>query len=417
MFIKCLGGCREVGKNAFLIKGKKERILLDYGVDVETGTLPLDPGKVDHAFLAHAHLDHTGGSAVLMKTEKPPQVYATAVTFDLTHLLLKDSLKIARLNGQEEHYTEMDIRRLKKQENMINYGKQVKTSEMIIDVHDAGHIPGSCLFVVNVGGKRVLYTSDFGIRKSRLLDGTNIKQIKNIDVAVMECTYSSRNHPDRVESEKKLFNFVNDTVMNDGIALIPAFAVGRSAEVLMVLNSFNPKFPIYLDGMAKKATEITLKYPEFLRDHKELERAVQNVRFIRNDKDRKEALKKPCAIITTGGCISGGPAVYYIKRLWDNPLNSLTFTGYQIPKTGGRYLLDTGRFVTEEMDLKLKMSINALDFSGHCGRDNLFEFVKVVRPKRVVAIHGDNCQRFATEVRGRFGIDAIAPKNGDEIEI
>ena len=418
MIIKCLGGCREVGKNAFLIKGQKENILLDYGVEVETGTLPIDPGQVDHAFIAHAHLDHTGGTAVLMKQKTPPQIYSTSVTFEMIPMLLKDSLKIARLKGHEQHYTEMDIRRMKKYQNNVMFGDSIQTKETTVDIHDSGHIPGSFIPIVNIQGKRILYTSDFGMSDSRLLTGTKIKELKNIDVAIMECTYSNKNHPDRKETEKKLYELARDTIENGGTALIPAFAVGRSAEVITALNSFKPKFPIYLDGMAKQATEITLNHPQFLRNAKELAAAVKKVNFIKNHEDRKDALKSPCAIVTTGGCIDGGPAVHYIKRLWDKPENTMIFTGYQIPKTAGRYLLDTGRYVSEEMDLKFKMAIHSLDFSGHAGRDELFEFVKVVRPKKVIAIHGDNCQRFATEIRGRFeDVEAVAPKNGDEFEL
>ena len=284
-------------------------------------------------------------------------------------------------------------------------------------MHDAGHVPGSCLFVVHIGGKRILYTSDFGMQDTRLLKGAKIKDLKNIDVAIMECTYSSKNHPERKDTEKKLYDLINETILNEGIALVPVFAVGRAAEVLMVLNHFKPKFKIYLDGMAKAATEIALKHPEFLRDKKALKDALENVTMIRTPEDRKKALKEPCAIVTTGGCIDGGPAVHYIKHMWDKSENSLIFTGFQIPQTAGRYLLDTGRFVNDEMDLKLKMAVHQLDFSAHAGRDDLFDFIKEVRPKRVVAIHGENCQRFATEVRGRFAIDAEAPKIGDEIEI
>ena len=192
--------------------------------------------------------------------------------------------------------------------------------------------------------------------------------------------------------------------------------VGRAAELLMVLNSFKADFPIYLDGMAKTATEISLKYPEFLRDSKALRKAFKNVRLVTSDEERKKLLKKPCAILTSSGMLEGGPSVRYVKSLYSNPESSIIFTGFLIPRTAGRYLVDTGRFVNEGFDLKIKMGIYRLDFSAHTGRSDLFEFVKKVNPEKTVCIHGDNCERFATELRGR-GFDAVAPNIGDVINI
>jgi Cft2 family RNA processing exonuclease len=92
------------------------------------------------------------------------------------------------------------------------------------------------------------------------------------------------------------------------------------------------------------------------------------------------------------------------------------FTGFQIPRTAGRYLLDTGRYVADEVDLAVKMAIHSLDFSAHSGRTQLLEFVNKIRPKNVICMHGDYCERFATELKGRFGIETVAPKTGDVLK-
>ena len=184
----------------------------------------------------------------------------------------------------------------------------------------------------------------------------------------------------------------------------------------MVLNSFKADFPIYLDGMAKAATEISLKYPEFLRDAKALRKAFSSVKLVGSDEERKKIVRKPCAILTSSGMLEGGPSVRDVKSLYNSPESSIIFTGFLIPRTAGRYLIDTGRFVTEGFDLKIKMGIYRMDFSAHTGRSDLFEFVKKINPEKTVCIHGDNCERFATELRGR-GFDAIAPNIGDVINV
>lgn len=412
MQIKCLGGFREVGRNAVLIENK-EKIVFDYGVKVETAELPIlcDP---DVVLLAHAHLDHSGAIPILYRKKQPP-VYSTVATFDLTHLILKDSMKVSRLKGYPQRFTEKELNKTKENEARVTYGQQIETNHATIDVYDAGHIPGSCVFLLDTGKKRILYTSDFNLRETRLLSGAKINA-KNIDVLLIESTYASKDHPPRIETEKEFYKTIKGTILNDGIALLPSFAVGRAAEILMILDKYKPDFPVYLDGMAKQATEIALRYPEFIKDAKALGRALRKVDMIYSNVDRNHALKEPCAIITTGGCLEGGPVVHYIKKLYTETNSSLIFTGFQIPKTAGRYLLDTGRYVTEGLDLKVKMNIKFFDFSAHAGRKELFDFVHKLNPKKVICMHGEHCQRFAQELRSR-GFDASAPKNGDEIKI
>jgi putative mRNA 3-end processing factor len=413
MKIRCLGGFREVGKNAVLIEGK-ENILFDYGVKVETSEAPLKPRKVDALVLNHAHLDHVGSAPKLFRKLKL-NAFSTITTFELAHLLLRDSLKIAGYENLKKPFSRRDIEKMKRGEIRITYGQKFETENYSFEIFNAGHIPGSFCCLLDTGKKRILYTSDFNTNDTRLLKGAEIK-VKDIDLLIMESTYSNRDHPPRKETEKKFFEAVEGTVANEGVAVIPSFAVGRSAEILMVLDAFNPDFPVYLDGMARTATEISLDYPEFLRDPKALRRALKNVRMIESDNERKNIIKKPCAIVTTSGLLEGGPSVRYVKSLYNSPESSIIFTGFLIPKTAGRYLVDTGRFVTEGFDLKIKMNIQKFDFSAHLGRTDLFNFVNKIRPEKIICMHGDYCERFATELRGR-GFDATAPKNGDVVTL
>ncbi len=415
MIIKCFGGFREVGRNAVLLQTRQGRLLLDYGLKVETGETPV-PTAADAAVICHPHLDHIGSLPALFR-KGSMDVYATAATIDQGRLLLKDSIKIARLKGRPEIFSFRELDLMAKQENRITYGQRLEIGPFGLDVHDAGHIPGSIMALVEAEGKRILYTSDFNTLPTRLLNGAQVSGLKDIDVLMMENTYSNRDHPPRNETEKKLIETVQNTISNGGIALIPVFAVGRAAEILMVLHSAKPDYPIYIDGMAREATDIILHYPELLRDPTALKRAMDKVIPLYSDDERRDAIKKPCAIVTTGGCLDGGPGVMYMRHLYGRPECGLLFTGFQIPRTAGRYLLDTGRFVMEDVDLAVKMNIQTFDFSAHAGRTQLLDFVKNIRPKQVVCMHGDYCDRFATELKSRFGIDAIAPHIGDEIKL
>jgi len=416
MIIKMLGGCREVGRSAIELQGEKN-FILDYGIDPDEPKVPIAPKKADAVFLSHSHLDHCGLLPSLVRKFGCPS-YLTPVSADITKLLLLDSIKIARINQKPSFFNKRDIDFMKRHEEYVTFGQEIDIGKSTVKFISSGHIPGSFFTLVESEGKRILYTSDFNTNNTRLLKGADARQLKNIDVLITESTYSSRDHPVRNQVENNFMEAIKNSVYNDGVALIPSFAVGRAAELLLVIDSFNPDFPVYLDGMAKKATQIDLNYPEFLRDHKALQRAYDNVTPIGSSMERKKIVKNPCAIVTTGGCLDGGPVVQYLRHLWNDEKSSLNFTGFQIPGTAGRYLLDSGHYVTEDgMDLKLKMKINHFDFSAHSGRTDLFEFIKNVKPSKVLCVHGDNCQRFATEIRGRFGIPASAPKNGDKIKV
>jgi len=412
--LHCLGGGLEVGRNAFLLESKTN-LMLDYGMHVEDGAAPLKPPtKVDALFISHGHLDHFGFSPGLHKTTHC-KVYGTAPTYDFANLLLRDSLKIAQIKQRPLHFGPGDIMAMNKDFTKIHYGDEIKIGDMKIETWDAGHLPGSCIFVVTVAGKKIMYTGDFNAADVRLIRGARY-DVKDIDTVIMENTYSSRDHPPRAEQEKEMVKVIKATCESGGIALLPTFSY-RAPELLMILHHYGINFPVYLDGMAKDATSISLEYPEYIRDHKALRAATENAIPLFATEERNNAMKEPGVIVTTGGAMEGGPIVHYMKQLYGKENCSLIFTGYQIPKTASRYLSDTGRFVLGAIDFKVKMPIHRFDFSSHAGRDELMKFLQKVRPEKAVMIHGDYCEKFATEMKGRFGIQTYAPKIGDVIKL
>jgi len=416
MKLQCLGGFREVGRNAMFIEAADRKVMLDYGSKVETGENPRAPkGKVDALFVTHGHLDHLGNAPPLYR-ESRCKVYMTAPTSDYTDLLLHDSLKVAKLKGYPIRFSPADILNLQKSIQKVNYGDEIKIGPKTkVEIWDAGHMPGSCIYVVNSGGKKVLYTGDFKLDPQRVVHGARYDS-KNINTVIMETTYGSREHPDRKEQEKQLYAAIKETVEEGGIALLPIFAV-RAPEILMILDQFGANWPIYLDGMAKAATNIAMSHPEFTKDTDKLHSAIENAIPLYENEERNNAMREPGVILTTGAAMEGGPIVHYMKTLYPREDCSILFTGYQIPKTAGRYLLDTGQYILGAINMKVKMKIQSFDFSSHAGRSELIKFVQKIRPEKVVCVHGEYCEKFATEIKSRFGIDAIAPKDGDVIKL
>lgn len=410
-----LGGFREVGRSAVLVDTGTEKILLDYGnkINVKPTEYPKEVnGKLDAVLLTHSHLDHCGAIPIIYHQGQKCSFYGTEINKPMSKMLLFDSWKISMYEGEEEKYTKKDIKIALKHFKPVQYRKPFKIGKTRITFFDAGHIPGSAMILLETSSKRILYTGDFMLSDSRLVKGADMK-IPNSDVLITESTYSDREHSDRLKEERKMIETINETVANNGIALISCFAIARTQEVILTLDEYEVKGNIYLDGMSMKATRIIDSYPQLQREYNQVKKALNrlNVRFITNPSIRKKAIKRPSIIITTSGMLTGGPVASYIEKLYDRDDSTLILTGFQVPGTEGALLLKTGRYIHQDLDLKMDMSVRKFDFSSHAPRSELFQFARQINPEKIFCVHGDNTIRFAKELRHEYGFDAISPKD------
>ncbi|MCS7093999.1 MAG: MBL fold metallo-hydrolase [Candidatus Aenigmarchaeota archaeon] len=407
MMISFLGAMSCVGASGILVESKGTRLVLDYGTKPRE-TPPKFPLPVENptaVLLSHAHLDHSGALPILTKKYSTP-VYSLDINKELVELLLEDSIKVSREEGYELPFSSFDVERTVKNFVDVRYNKKIKIGNFDVTFFDAGHIPGSSMIFLESEKTNLLYTGDFNVNSTRLIEGCekDLPKVKNL---IIESTYSDRDHPERVREEKEMVRIVDETVSNGEPVLIAAFAVGRSQEVLLILYSYGINYPVYLDGMAKKATTIINKYKNLLRDENSFEEALDFVTFV-EPKNRKKLIKQPCVIITTSGMLNGGPVTYYLKKLHKREKSSLILTGWQIENTPGRILLETGKFIDGKEEFEVKMNVNRLDFSAHAGRKELFNFIEKLNPDKIFCIHGDHTQEFAEELRNK-GFEAFAP--------
>lgn len=409
--ITFLGGAREVGKNGFLVEGSDARVLLDFGLQLtEPVTFPDKPGHVDALLLSHAHLDHSGGIPYIYR-KNPFALYGVDVTFDVMRLLLYDSIKVNELKGLPQKYSDADVDDVEGSEIAVHYGKERKLGGgCSATFYDAGHIPGSAGILVESDGKRIFYSGDTKMRDTLLLSGA---EYPKADVLVSEATYGDRMHPGRKEAVKDFLDKAEDTCRRGGTAVVPAFAVGRSQEVLMMLDSID--YPVFLDGMAKTVTRIFLSYPEYLRDADLLQKAASNARWVEDWRTRRQVMKEPCVIVTTAGMLTGGPALHYLSKLGKNKANSVLLTGYQVEGTNGRLLLEEGYVIDAQKKKKMKVSaeVAQYDFSAHSGQKALVEMASKVSPEKIFLVHGqmECCEALSEKLSGKY--DVVIPKNGD----
>jgi putative mRNA 3-end processing factor len=412
--IKFLGACREVGRSGFQVTIGKDRFLLDYGYEVQHGTVPIEPEMpLSGVFVSHAHIDHSGMIPNLYRKGYEGHVYTTEATSAIMEILLRDSIKVQKKRGEQTHFLPKDIEKTMLMNKTLDYGKPVSFRDSKATLLDAGHIPGASGVLIEGSGKKILYTGDIKFEGTRLVGGARL-DVKGLDALLIESTYSYKDHPDREELVDKLREICQETIYNNGFVVIPSFAVGRTQELLVMLYDLG--FPIHLDGMGIEVGEVMLQNRKFLKDPKGLQKAFSRAHKVHGFKDRKNVLDKPGIIICTAGMMNGGPIHYYMQKLHDRENCTLCLTGFQVPGTVGRALMDTGRYVNEGVDVAPKMRMEFMDFSAHTDRDHIIGFIKRNRPKKVFLIHGDRTEEFADEIR-KMGFDAEAPKNGDTATI
>ncbi len=420
MKLSFFGGAGEVGRSAFLVDTGNEKILLDYGlkVDASPPTFPQSvTQKLDAVILSHGHFDHIGGVPVLFAKGQNCPVFGTEITSHFSRVLLNDSLKIASQEGYKLGYNSEHIKKTIKQFRPVEFRRNFNIGKTKVTPYDAGHISGSIMPRLE-NEKSVLYTGDFKTEDTRLMKGADLN-IEGVDALITETTYSDREHPNRIEEERKFVDFVNGTLDNGGVSLVACFAISRTQELLLVLDEYDINYPIYIDGMAWEITKIINSYPELQREYQMVEKVLQrtDAQPVGNPSRRKKIIKEPCIIISGSGMLSGGPMAYYLKKLHDSEESSLSLTGFQVSGTPGSQLLETGRFNNGEIDVKLKMRYRKFDFSSHASRSEIFKLIKKINPEKIFCVHGDKTEVFSEELKREHGLDAFAPLNGRSYEL
>ena len=448
--ITTLGCCREVGRAAFVLSTADTRILIDCGDKPGSDDVPylqvpeaLGSGahSIDAVVLTHAHLDHSALIPLLFKYGYDGPVYTTEPTRDLMGLLQLDYLDVAAKEGRAPPYESEMVRETIKHTIPVEYGDVTDIApDVKLTFHNAGHILGSAVshFHIGNGLYNVAFTGDIHYSGTRLLNSA-VNDFPRVETLVMESTYGGRNdyQTDQGDAERALIELVKKTHDRGGKVLIPAFAVGRSQEIMLVLEEAMregkiPEMPIHLDGMIWEATAIHTTYPEYLNDDlrsrifhtDENPFLAEQFNHIDEGEDERQEVASgdPCIILSTSGMVTGGPIMSWLELLGPDPDTTMIFVGYQAHGTLGRRIQNGWDEVPMNGDggrsrhLKLQFDVETVDgFSGHADRNGLMNFVRTMnpRPEKVLCVHGDerSVQDLSSALYHEFNIRTFAPKN------
>ena len=412
MKVTTLGAAKEVGRSAFLINSNNTNILLDYGVLLKREPvfpIHVKPKEIDAVVITHAHLDHSGFVPFLfLNTDSKVKALATLPTFELSQLLIQDMIKISGFYLPFEY---PDLMNMLNHSINLDYRTKFGIRDVNITLFESGHVLGGSTVIVEAEGKRIFYTGDINTRGSKVLRPADL-DVGEIDLLIIESTYSQAEQVPRDQSEKELVKHALEVVERKGILFIPAFSVERAQEIACVLKAYDFPYKIAMDGMALKANQIMLKHPKFLRDPEVFKRSIEEVQSITSWDRRKRVIKEPGVIISPAGMLVGGSGVFYLQELSKNELNSIALVSFQGEGTPGRLLLDKRQVTFGGNTIKCLAEINRFEFSGHNSRKELFEILdKVKGNPSVLTVHGDNiaCTKFAEEINEKYGFKANAP--------
>ena len=412
MELEFLGGAGEVGRSSVLLQ-TDSAIMLDCGLkihDEQTYPMP-SPVPLDAVVISHPHLDHCGFLPSLFDSYEP-EVIGTPPTRALCELLLEDSAKIILEKAGTLPYKRSSYKHAMDAFRPIGYHFRKMVNDTAITLFDAGHVPGSSSVLLEYGGKRIVYSGDFKLAPTRMHKSAELHS--GVDVLIVESTYVTREHPRRQDLEIQLVQRCDEVLANGGNVLLPAFAIGRTQELVRVLRAHRPDYPIWLDGMGVKAADIVLRHPAYISEPAKFRRDFEACHVVRDSRERKNVLSEPSIIICTAGMLQGGPALGYLLSL--NEQSEIIFTGYCVEGTNGYNLLQSGFVEKDGEKVYPSTPVKYLDFSAHAGRADLFKFVEKANPKKVFCVHGDSCQKFADEL-SLEGFEAYAPKMGDKFTL
>ena len=436
------------GSNYYLETKAGTKFLVDCGLfqgeELEAKNydeLPYNPKELDFALITHSHMDHMGRIPLLAKKGFDKKIHVTEPTAGFAEIFLTDSCKIlandAKDNGRQKLYEQEDVQKAVSLLETHCYCKKFNPStDVTATFFDAGHILGSSFILIEADGKKIVFSGDLGNPPVPILRDTDA--FPEADYAVLESTYGDKNHDRKEERKNQLERIIEETISNEGVLLMPSFAMERTQEILYELNDLinNGKItdiPIYIDSpLAIKATKIYREYPDYFdKEAKEILLSgddffnFKGLTFIDNFEQSKALQIKvePKVIIAGSGMSNGGRIVLHEKRFLPEKSTSLAIVGFQVKGTLGRSLKEGAKNIEimgEPVPVRAKIH-EIGSYSAHADQQRLTYWIKQGAGKlqSVFLVHGEEEPKNALmhKIQDETGIKTIIPKPLESFEL
>lgn len=421
MQVTILGGGNEVGASCLYIEIAGTKLLIDAGMRMHSDNplpaLGLLEGvsDVDVILVTHAHADHIGALPVVHALYPNTPIYTTPPTVDLMKIMMKDAYKLLEQRCWETNvlppYTEEQVHDLLQSLLLFPANGELKVGNVRIKSYRAGHILGAVMFLIEGDGEKLFVTGDLSFKAGRTIHGAEVPHGIRPDVLIMESTYGNRTHTDRHTEEKRLAQDVAEVITHGGFALIPAFALGRAQEILLILQDYMekgliPEFPIYVDGLVTPVSRVYNAYPHYVKGPVAYRIKNNGDAFLTEGrckavqpKERDMILQgKPGCIIASSGMLIGGASSWYAQRLVTEEKNAIFITGYQDEESPGKKLLHIANGIEDKLELDgtsyaVNCRIGKYGLSAHADASEMNRFVQTLQPTYTLLVHGDDTAR------------------------
>ena len=454
-----IGADHEVTGSCHYVEACGKRFLVDCGMEqgkdvFENVEIPVPASQIDYVLLTHAHIDHSGLLPLLFKNGFRGEIISTFATSDLCSIMLRDSAHIqefeaewrnrkGRRAGKEEFvplYTMDDALGAVELFHPCDYNQKIELAEGIsIRFTDVGHLLGSAsieIWITEDGvSKKIVFSGDIGNTNQPLIKDP--EYLSEADYVVMESTYGDRTHGERPDYVTELANIIQETFDRGGNVVIPAFAVGRTQEMLYFIREIKERglvtghgcFKVFVDSpLAIEATNVFNKNFRACFDEDAMKLINAGINPIKFDglnlavsSDESRAINfdmEPKVIISASGMCDAGRIKHHLKHnLWRKECTVL-FVGYQGAGTLGRALTEGANYVKLFGEtIEVQAEIRKLSgISGHADKNGLLEWVNhfTPKPQKVFVVHGEDlvCESFVKCLKEEHGLDAEAPFSG-----
>jgi metallo-beta-lactamase family protein len=462
------GAAGTVTGSMHLVESGGKRFLLDCGLyqgrrrdaDAKNRTLPFPGDSIDAVVLSHAHIDHSGNLPTLVRNGFSGPIYTTPATADLCNWMLRDTAHIQEKDAEflnkrrdkrkamgienghaEPLYTMADAERTLPLFRPVPYHEPRElTAGLRYEAYDAGHILGSSCVVMHeasAGGElRVAFSGDVGRPNLPII--RDPETMPAVDYLIMESTYGGRLHKNLDHVINKLEAVVKRTAARGGRIIVPAFAVGRTQQLVLLLHQLTdekriPNIPIFVDSpLAANVTAVHRDHPECFDaetgaylDHHEDPFGFRRLQYLRDAEESKRLndLHGPFVVISASGMAEQGRILHHLRNNIEDPRNTVLITGFMAQDTLGRKLVEKWpevRIFGEPT--RVRAEIASLDeLSGHADQHELLAWIRPMAAtlRRVFLVHGEPEQSatLAKLLKSEYNLDAVVPAAGDSFDL
>jgi metallo-beta-lactamase family protein len=439
------------------IESQGSTVLLDCGMfqgrrketEQKNRDFPFDPKSIDAVLLSHAHIDHSGRLPLLVRNGFHGPIYTTPATADLCDAMLRDTAHIAESDAEfvnrhhpdeppvEPLYTMEDAEATLPMFRRVPYRQPTPIAGgLTMESYDAGHILGSSSLVLTDGKVRLAFSGDVGRPGLPII--RDPEPLPPVDYLIMESTYGGRKHQQPGEALAKLEQVVNATIGRGGRLIVPAFAVGRTQQLVLLLHQLInekriPPVPIFVDSpLAVNVTEVFRAHPECFDDEAKKYLAgggdpfgFQRLTYIRDSAESRKLndMRGPFIVISPSGMCEAGRVLHHLRHNISDSRNTVLLTGYQAENTLGRKLEDGMKNVRIfGIPAYVRAEIESLDeLSGHADSGELLNWMRPMTPtlRKVFLVHGETPQAnaLAQAIRAEYGIEAVVAAPGQQYDL